>query len=151
MAENVITKTGSTKKDSYQKYLANIALYSIGLDSINANLNREAFWDAHKESEPSITNYVSSRYQVSDFDEDHFDMEASLLFQMRDTSGNAFLTIEMTYFAHFHPKSGKFDRKLSEQFAQGEARLIFWPYFRQATSDMSARMHIPPVTLPLSV
>lgn len=151
MSESVIVKTGSTKKESYQQFLTNVALYSIGLDSIGANLDRESYWNAHSKDVPSIANKVSSKYSLVDFDDEHFDIAAAFNFQMSEDSSNPFLNIEIKYFAHFHPKSGKFDKRFSEKFAQAEARLIFWPYFRQTMSDITARMYIPPITLPLSV
>ena len=151
MRERVITKTGNTKKETYQQFLANVGLFSIALDSISANLDREAYWNVREKDSPSIANNVASKYVLTNFEKDHFDVMAIFTFQMKEGEGKPFLNIEMRYFAHFHPKSGTFDKKFSEKFAQSEARLIFWPYFRQATFDMTARMNIPPITLPLSV
>jgi hypothetical protein len=126
-------------------------IFAIALDSLRASLDRAEFWSVNGEGESSTRRRIRSEYKVTDFDEGHLDIEATFHFRVTaEGREDALLSIDATYSAHFHPKS-PVSRKEADEFAAGEARLIFWPYFRQIVSDTTARMHIPPVTLPFVV
>jgi len=126
-------------------------IFAIALDSLRASLDRAEFWNANGEEESSTRRRIRSEYKVTDFDDGHLDIEATFYFRaIAEGREDALLSIDATYSAHFHPKS-PVSRKEADEFADREARLIFWPYFRQIVSDTTARMHIPPVTLPFVV
>lgn len=137
------TKTGI---DAYKEFLENVELYAIGLDSLSADLRRSLYGSA-----PNFVNKIKSSFSVSEFDLDHFDLTAEFFLNVEDDSSNSLLEIKAVYSAHFHPKSGDFKQAQVERFAEAEARLIFWPYFRQIVSDLTGRMHIRPLTIPLGL
>ena len=60
------------------------------------------------------------------------------------------LSIGCVYQAHFHADDVIGNRELAKEFAQSEMRLILWPYFRQFAFETSARMSVPPITVPLT-
>jgi preprotein translocase subunit SecB len=58
------------------------------------------------------------------------------------------VNIECAYQAHFHAPKG-FRREDAEAFVREYLAIITWPYFREFVSDMSSKMVIGPVILPL--
>lgn len=139
-------------KTRYKTFLKNVDLYAIGLESISANLQRQLYFDAFSKEKSEITNHISTNFSVSDYSNDHFDITGAFEFQMKnDQSADAILKVNISFSAHFHPTEGEFDREDVGKFAQSEARLLFWPYFRQALSDVTGRMYIRPVTIPFAL
>jgi len=58
------------------------------------------------------------------------------------------INIACVFVAHFHgPRKPK--REQVEGFLKTYMPILSWPYFRQFVSDTTARMAIPPITLPL--
>lgn len=127
----------------------------MGLDSLSANLDRANYASAYAEdNQRSITRRVESKYRVSDFSGEHFDVTGNLFLRV-EASGfkDPILAIDIVITGHFHSKTPKtkVSRAEADRFAAEEARLILWPYFRQLVSDTSGRMHIGTITLPLAV
>jgi hypothetical protein len=58
------------------------------------------------------------------------------------------LHIECSFSALFH-LGAPCDGKSADHFANTEAKLIFWPYLRHFISDISYRMAINPLVIPL--
>jgi preprotein translocase subunit SecB len=79
----------------------------------------------------------------------YFDVRAKLEVTVTGRKTKAHLVeIVASFDVHFH--SEELPKQLVERFCNSEARLIVWPYFREYVSDVSSRMYIPPVILPLS-
>ena len=144
------TKKMSTGTEMvYRNFLDNVELYALGLEKLTANLERAAYFDATSEKGEEVIRAITTKFVVSDFDGDHFDIDGSFDLSFKLEDGAPLLSIEASYSAHFHPREGSFIKKHAEKFASAEARLIFWPYFRQTIADTTSRMHIRPVTIPL--
>ena len=153
MTSGNMTKKKSTKPGTeaeYEKFLKEIEIYALGLDSISAELKREAYGVAQADRATEITREVKSTFKLIEADEDHFDVSAA--FTMRiSQKDEELLVIRASYTAHFHAEKTTPIEKYAGKFAELEARLIFWPYFRQAVSDITARMYIQPVTIPMTL
>jgi preprotein translocase subunit SecB len=147
VATKKLTKSGqlSAPKTLVEK----VDIFALGVDSLSANLDRANYASAY--AEKKVTRRVESDYRVTDFSEEHFDISATLHLRV-EAKGltDPVLSLDVTISGHFHPKT-KVSREEAESFAKAEARLIFWPYFRQVVSDTTSRMHIYPVTLPLAI
>ncbi len=97
----------------------------------------------------SEVRHVSVKARLEDHGEFYFDGSVmyELLVQDKKNSVNP-LKLECTFEAHFHgPKSIAPDE--ADYFLQRYFKIISWPYFRQFVSDMTARMSIAPLVLPL--
>jgi len=143
------TKAGVTSS-AYKRFLSNLDLYAIGLDQIEAKLDRTDYAKSIGDKRSSIVRNITTEFALSELDGDHFDVSGSFELSMgRANDAMTFLEIRASYSAHFHPKKGTFLRADAEQFAESEAKLLFWPYFRQTVADTTARMYIRPITIPL--
>jgi hypothetical protein len=168
MAKRLITKTGT--ETDYKRFLSQVSLYALGLDSVSADIKREAYTIAHAEASSEIFRLIESRFELVEFTREHFDVQANfnLRVRLKDASKSSLPTpgptvaqtkknsedllyIQASFTAHFHCKKSAAGKSHAERFAHSEARLVFWPYFRQAVSDLTARMSIRPITVPLTL
>jgi preprotein translocase subunit SecB len=159
-----VAKSGKTKvkakpkalelrssEESYKIFLKGVELFALGMDSIDAKLDREQYHIAHSKKTVKIDKTIENSFTLVEFSRDHFDVAANFIFTMQVESDSPFLRIAVNFEAHFHWKDGEPEKQHVERFAEGEARLIFWPYFRQAVSDITSRMYIRQVTIPLTL
>src|SRR5207253_1685854 len=60
------------------------------------------------------------------------------------------LKVSCVFHGHFHFDG---EPKISwiQKFIEEDSWVMFWPYFRQFVSDVTARMSIPPELLPLAL
>jgi preprotein translocase subunit SecB len=117
---------------------------------MSAKIDRAMYWKHLRKSE-TITREITTTYRPLDAEGDHFDIEGKLQLSIAlKGSANAILSITCTYNAHFHAAKG-FSAEAVDQFAKSGAKIIIWPYFRHFVSDMTSRMHIPTITIPLSL
>jgi preprotein translocase subunit SecB len=120
------------------------------MDQVSAELNRDAFW-ASREKSANATREIGSEYTAADVEDNHFNVVARFALTIAVTGQKErALTIKSQFMAHFHTKQ-RADERHASRFASSEAKIIFWPYFRQLVSDVTSRMHIPPVTIPLTL
>ena len=167
MAKKLITKTGT--ESDYKRFLSHINLYALGLDSVSADIKREAYTIAHADASSEISRLIESSFELIEFSREHFDVQAkfNLRVRLRNASKTSLpppvpvvaeakkdedlLCIQTSFTAHFHCRKSIAGESHAERFANSEARLVFWPYFRQAVSDLTSRMSIRPITVPLSL
>lgn len=137
----------------YQKFLTKLKLIAIGLDSISAQVDRAVYAHAHSEHRDKIVREIESDYTVENFGKDHFNVVAEFNLSLSlgtEDGGVSLLTIQAKISGHFHA-AHPVSKDAADQFARAEARLLFWPYFRQYVSDMTGRMHVLPITIPLTI
>lgn len=133
--------------NSYESFIRDLTLIGIGMKSCNAEVDSDAYFEALKD-EDSHRRVLSSESGIADLGENYFELASTINLEATGKGGKKLLQIESTYVLHFHAKA--VDKGFIERFAKAELRVIIWPYFRQFVTDMSARMSIPPITIPLS-
>jgi preprotein translocase subunit SecB len=144
-------KKAPIKADStnYETFLRNLSLFDICL----IRSSSEVQWKPYRELLNRKTNAPGRfdvSYELSDVGDGFFNTTST--FQLTvpgHKAGKSVLTIECVFRGHFHVQ-GKAVRELAQRFTDSELELVVWPYFRQFVSDTTARMSIPPITLPLS-
>jgi preprotein translocase subunit SecB len=144
------TKKTTGTDSRYKQFLENIELLAIGLESLSSSLERADYSKAVSERPSDLIYEIRSRFEISEFDDHHFDVSASFTFETKIKAQTPLILVEATFSAHFHSKKNSLQKKYAEQFAGSEARLVFWPYFRQTVADITSRMHIRPITIPMS-
>lgn len=131
------------------QFIRSVKFAGLGLDSVSAKTDRNAVASA-KQAEKSLFNDVTINQSLLAFDEDHFIVRAVLkVVQHVEGSPKPLVQIEAAFTAKFNLAS-PFDKSFVEAFAQVEARLVFFPYMRHLVSDITYRMSVDPIVLPLS-
>jgi preprotein translocase subunit SecB len=142
--------TADSRTKSYEEFVRGLRLIILALRSSSSRIDRQEFFRATEEEKPTAERKISANYEVEQIGEDFFDAIGKFTLTVRAAgAGEALLTVECAFEAHFHTKGGP-DKEFAKRFTESEFRLVVWPYFRQFVSDMTARMYIPPIIPPLS-
>jgi hypothetical protein len=142
------TKAGTDP--DYSQFLSKVEIYALGLDSLSAKVERDAYFLAHSGNSPKTTREIENHFKLIEFGDDHFDVRATFVLRVRNGDGEEVLWIQAIYTAHFHTENSKVRQDNAQRFARTEARLVFWPYFRQVVADTTSRMFIRTITIPLT-
>jgi preprotein translocase subunit SecB len=130
--------------------LKGVKLFIIALDQVSSNIDRERYWEC-TERKNAMVRTIEASYDATAVEGTHFDVIGHLEMKILSKSDNSELVkIACQYSTHFRAHS-RVDKRVAQRFANAEAKIIIWPYFRQLVSDVSARMHIPPIIIPLSL
>lgn len=145
MTMPTIAEKKSNLTPDYQTFIASLELYTIGITEISCKIHRDEYW---KKDEEHVINYKLKSKPVS-IEQKHFDARSTFALDMTgEKSKSTVIRVEASFDLHFH--APVVSKEFVEQFCESEIRLIVMPYFRELVSDITARMHIPPIILPLS-
>jgi preprotein translocase subunit SecB len=141
---NSPTKLNTGK--NYEKFLRGLRLSGFGLEKCSAELDRAEYFELELKDRQ---NQITAHYGLTDIEKGFFNTSSDFILKVVDknTSSVAF-SVTCQFVGHFHFE-GVVDVEHAEKFAQSELRLIVWPYFRQYVSDLTARMSLPPLIIPL--
>jgi len=144
----------AAKDTSYEAFLRSIQPVILGLTSCNAEVDRQRYI-ALKSSDGDFRTLLSD-YRSDNIGSNYFDMTAEFtvaikaLNAKKEPEEKSYLHVRCAFYGHFHVKD-KPSEKHVERFIDSEARIFFVPYMRQFIADMTARMAIQPVMIPLAV
>jgi preprotein translocase subunit SecB len=140
----------ANKPRQYSDFLKGIKLVIVALDHASSAINREQYWKCTEKKNGMARTFEAS-YAATEIDGTCFDVVGRLEMKILSTSDNSeLLKIVCQYSSHFHART-RVDERAAHRFANAEAKIIIWPYFRQLVTDLSARMYIPPIIVPLSL
>jgi preprotein translocase subunit SecB len=138
-------RKSNLKPAAYQAFIASLDLYTIGLTEMSCKIQRDEYW---KKDEEHVINYKLRSKSVS-IEQKHFDVRSTFMLDMTgEKSKSTVIRVEASFDLHFHASA--VSKEFVEKFCESEIRLIVMPYFRELVTDVTARMHIPPLILPLS-
>ena len=152
MATNkkVVTTPPANQADAKRiAFIRSVKLAGLGLDEVSASVDRNAL-AAIAGSGDSMTGEISMKQEVISHTEDHFVVVSKFKVTEKQAGIDAaVVTIKATYSAMFN-LTKKASKEDVEAFAQLEAKLILFPYIRHLISDISYRMSINPIVLPMT-
>lgn len=98
----------------------------------------------------TLLNSLEADYQLSAVRSASFDVTGRIQVKSRpqDEQNIALYTVECVFEAHFHAHKN-FAREHADRFADAEAKLVLWPYFRELVGNLTVRMGLQPAILPL--
>jgi hypothetical protein len=146
-----VRKNLPTKNDSeqYAKFLREIRLVGLAMENCSSIIRREEYFAAI--TKKTMDRSISSEYQLHEVQKEFFNVRSRFTLDVKHkVKSLQVLTVKCTFIAHFHSLHGQIPRRFVERFSQSELRLIMWPYFREFVSDMSSKMAIPPLLIPLA-
>jgi len=130
-------------------FIKSVKFVGIGLDKCDASVDRDLLARAREQNSnieidihiaPSVLAHEADSFVVAaDFD----------LSQHVSGSEKRLVSIAATFSAKF-TLTKPADESLVKGFAGLEAKLVFFPYLRHFVSDMSYRMSIDSIVLPLT-
>lgn len=133
---------------TYEKFLREIEPVTLGLISSRSGIDRTQYFQIIEDEKKAFLE-ITAAYKIGKVAKDYFDASGKFRLAIRkEGAKKAVLNIECEFEGHFHASIVK--REFAKRFADSELRLVLWPYFRQFVSDITARMSIPPLVVPLS-
>lgn len=133
----------------YVEFLKGLEPVELGLTKTSCTLDRKLFWSSGDEDARRV---ISSKYTMVVCNDRFFDVDAAFVVALQWTTGdgpvNQPLRIECVFTGHFHAEH-PIHEEHARKFAETESWIVFWPFFRQFVSDTTARMAIPPITVPM--
>jgi hypothetical protein len=150
MPRKKISTSSTEVKSNYESFLRSVKLYSLAMEEVSAKLDREGYWKHFPEGE-GLTREIGSLYKAVHIEDDHFDVIAAYELNITHEQGKKrVLEVKCKFIAHFHA-SIDCNSETAARFANSEAKIIAWPYFRNLVSDLTGRLYIPPITIPLAL
>lgn len=132
-------------QDLYSQFVKNVKLEDIVLDSIHAEVNREAFEEKVK---PKVTLDETLDVRKSP-DELNFEVSHKLIFKAT-VKRKLFVKIVLKFSASYSVSDRiYFTDEHVILFAETSSRLHIWPYTRETLHNLLTRMGLPPFVLPL--
>jgi hypothetical protein len=129
---------------AYFRFISQIELSSIALIRSNARIDRDAYL-----AETETLNTISSTFGKPEFTEQGFLATTTMSLGIKPTkNAEQILDISCDFCLKFSSKIQPDDEFL-RRFMTTEARLMTWPYFREFVGNLTARMNIIPITLPM--
>lgn len=139
------------RDEEYEVFLRAIRPISIALRQCDAVVNREQYLKL-LEGRGGFGN-VSSKYALGSLLDRTFTVTARMAFEVPAREGSRRdprLRIDVVFDATFQSQQ-RISRRFARKYADAEARIVFWPYFREFISSMTARMSISPLLMPFSI
>jgi hypothetical protein len=131
------------------KFIRSVKFAGLGLDRCEARIDRLNL-SVSREEDSKLEHTIDLKIYVLEHEDDHFIVGVDFELIQKTTQADAkIVTINASF-------SGRFDlsEKASEEnvrsFADLEAALIFFPYVRHFVSDLTYRMSIEPIVLPMT-
>ena len=135
-------------KSDFAKILRGTELLSISLNSANFEINeRDPFFD----SAASLTPRIKLRSDFTPFEEEGQKYVVALQevkLEIPNEDDVILVSIECTFELQYSTKHD-FTEDFIEEFKHGPMLLQVAPYIRELIQDFTARMSIPPLTLPM--
>lgn len=142
-------KTRTTElEDTYEDFLRNLRLINLALMDASCKLDLQAYVTILEKKKTA--KKLKADYAISEINEKYFSAKAKLKATIQDEKEELLgVCIYCEYEVHFHCKR-PVNNEFASRFVDSGLRLIIWPYFRELVFDLSGKMSIPPITLPLS-
>ena len=135
--------------DPYSEFVQKLRLSGLGLESVSASVRRSD-WALAVQNQSEVKGQMDLKDHILAMKEGSFVLAISFdLKQKTDMFEQPLLEISGTYSAMFGHE-GTPNEEFVRRFASREARIIFWPYIRQHITDISSRMSVQNILLPLT-
>jgi preprotein translocase subunit SecB len=126
-----------------------LELFVVALNGSTCQIKRTAFFEALQDRKKKLSQNLDTEFTAADIGSNHFDGVGRFNIAISSAESEPLVSISCTFEAHIHASS-PFPKEFVERFAQSELRLVLTPYARSFIADATARMAIPPVTIPFS-
>ena len=128
-------------------FIRSVKFGGLGLDEVSASVDRAALAAV---GGGRLSAEVSIKQELLSHDLDNFVVQAKFtVIEKQEVLDTPVVSVKATFSARFE-LAEKASKEAVEAFAHLEARLIFFPYIRHFISDITYRMSINPIVLPMT-
>jgi len=142
-----VNKKKPISEEKYAEIIGKIKLNGMYLKSSSCEIDRDAFFQG-KEAEHLINIIDEPSMDVKDNDTVDISHRYCLEMVVKGDEVKTIGKIECTLCFNYSPASC-FSPEFFEEFKKANLHINTWPFFREFIYNTTARMNIPPITLPL--
>jgi preprotein translocase subunit SecB len=129
----------------YNKIMEGLELRRVHVESFSGHIDLEAVRKAGKTIAVSISS--SADFQARPENEVEITQKWDVVAKPKNSELEC-LNISVTYCLRMHSKE-KFTKSFFRVFEGTSLAFNMWPFVREFVNNMTARMNVPPLTLPL--
>jgi preprotein translocase subunit SecB len=138
--------TEKKRPPDYQEFIRSLELYMIALTESWFKINRDDYWK-DRETERNTTYKVEAK--PTEIGDEYFEIRCTLTLDVKaEKEKTPVVHIVASYDLHLH--SSAISKDYVHKFCQADVLLLVIPYFREFVTDITGKMYIPPIVLPLS-
>jgi len=131
--------------DSYDRIQRGLELRKLYVKSFSGHINLEVITKAVK----ALTVSISSKADFRSKPENEVEVTQTWEILARDkASKSECLNISVSYCVVLHSRE-RFTKGFFTAFERTSLSFNMWPFVREFVNNMTARMNVPPLTLPL--
>ncbi len=131
--------------DAYNRIMQGVELKKLYVKSFSGHIDLEAVKKAAKAMAVSISS--DADFQSRQKGEVEITQKWDIVAKGKN-SGSECLNLSVTYCLVMHSKE-KFTKSFFRVFERTSLAFNMWPFVREFVNNMTARMNVPPLTLPL--
>ncbi len=142
-----MNKKSKITKQKYIEIIGKLKLNGLYLKSSNCNIDRDLLF---KEKESGHIISIKDEAEMKTKEDDSVDILQTYYLEIlsREKKANPIGRIECTFCLNYSP-AACFSSVFFEEFKKANLHINTWPFFREFVFNITARMNIPPITLPL--
>jgi len=126
----------------YNKILEGLELEDISVDSINAYIKKEVSFD-------KLRINVNAKNVFKNIEKNVILVKSSIeLKAIPEGDRRIALKVKAEYSLYFSSLH-KFTPEFFDIYSKASLQLNVWPYFRELVNNVTSRMNVPPLTIPL--
>ena len=145
--------TNTELDNGYENFLKDMSLAGFRLISISSRFDSKADMKIRlSKKRLPVRTIVTAHYELEKITDDFFDSTAKFKLTVESANNKKLtpITIECSFLGHFHFEK-PIKKELAERFTDNDFRLVVWPYLRQLVQDLTGKMGVQPLLIPLSV
>jgi preprotein translocase subunit SecB len=141
----------NTKPDkAYETFLKDLSIADLRLISSSSRFDPKADMKLRRAERAVVRAVITASYQLAKVTQEFFDSAAEFKLTVEGSNIKANpITIECVFLGHFHLTT-PIKKEMAERFTEADFRLVVWPYLRQFVQDITGKMGVPPLLIPLS-
>jgi hypothetical protein len=132
----------------YGDFIQSLDVRALGLKDSSSMLDRSAFFQLSNKGARPIHQWKQD-YRLVRIGKDFFDADGH--FELTVTAKEAdkpALVVQCTFTAHIHAAE-PISKEFAKRFTESELWIVMLPYGRYFITDITTRMAIPPIVIPL--
>lgn len=134
---------GDISPAQYREFLSKVQIAELSLKKVSSEIFKEKFLPENK---PTVS--ISDSYNITSSDK-NIKIESSFELKVTvDKSEEIILFLNALHEIILIPES-KFPSPFWNIYKSATLPLKIWPYFRELVQNITSRMNIPPLTLPI--
>lgn len=143
-------KVRATEDGQYKDFLRSLDLVTVGLKSCSTSIDREAYFALRGRKSKALYTFEAD-YRLKRTTAEFFEAEGEFELTVSDSAKpTPAVRIDFALEVHVHSKP-PIKKEFAQRFTEAGLGAVLLPYARSFVTDITARMNIPPVFVPLSI